>query len=176
MEPLLMPPVSQRCPSLYIESMLPSFSHHMPLFSCSKEVETCVGHSSVILTLHVGHSRYSYWFVHFMIESFHIIQPCWVLVLDDEGCINSLLPVDFIPSTLDHLFWDRNLESFLSALRLAVISGRFSHHRKFWEYINVPWSMDSLKCSTSTHFFTLVSFHSSTLIPIFIIGGWSRVC
>ena len=60
MEPLLMPLVSQRCPSLYIESMLASFSHHMPLFSCLKEVETCVGHSSVILNLHVGHSRYRY--------------------------------------------------------------------------------------------------------------------
>ena len=36
--------------------------------------------------------------------------------------------------------------------------------------------MDSLKCSTSTHLFTLVSLHSSTLIPIFIIGGWSRIC
>ena len=36
--------------------------------------------------------------------------------------------------------------------------------------------MDSLKCLTSTHLFTLVSLHSSTLIPIFIIGGWSRVC
>ena len=35
------------------------------------------------------------------------------LVLDDEGCINALLPADFIPSTSDHLFWDRNLESFL---------------------------------------------------------------
>jgi hypothetical protein len=97
-------------------------------------------------------------------------------VLDDGGCLNALLPADFIPSTSDHLFWDWSLESYLSALRLAVISGRFSRHRQFWEYINVPWSMDSLKCSTSTHLFTLVSLHSSTLIPIFIIGGWSRVC
>ena len=131
MEPLLMPPVSQRCPSLYIKSMLPSFSHHTSLFSCSKEVETCVSHSSVILTLHVGHSWYSYWFMHFMIESFHIIQFSKSLVLDDGGCLNALLPADFIPSTSDHLFWDRNLESFLSALRLAVISGRFSRHRQF---------------------------------------------
>ena len=34
------------------------------------------------------------------------------LMLDDGGCLNSLLPADFIPSTSDHLFWDRNLESF----------------------------------------------------------------
>ena len=98
------------------------------------------------------------------------------LVLDDGECLNALLPADFIPSTSYHLFWDWILESYLSALRLAVISGRFSRHRQFWEYINVPLSMDSLKCSTSTHLFTLVSLHSSTLIPIFIIGGWSRVC
>ena len=159
--------------------MLPSFSHHTSLFSCSKEVETWVSHSSAILTLHVSHSRYSYWFVHLMIEFFHIIQPCWVPRVGWWGMPNALLPADFIPSTSDHLFWDWSLESYLSALRLAVISGTFSRHRQFfWEYINVPWSMDSLKCLTSTHLFTLVSLHSSTLIPIpiFIIGGWSRVC
>ena len=65
-------------PVLYIGSMLPPFTHHSLICSCLKEVETCVGHSSVILTLHVGHSRYSYWFMHLMIESFHIIQLCWV--------------------------------------------------------------------------------------------------
>ena len=30
MEPLLMPPVSQRCTSLHVESMIPIFSHHFP--------------------------------------------------------------------------------------------------------------------------------------------------
>jgi len=34
------------------------------------------------------------------------------LVLDDGGCLNALLPADFIPSTSDHLFWDWSLESF----------------------------------------------------------------
>ena len=33
------------------------------------------------------------------------------LVLVDGGCPNSLLPVDSIPSTSDHLFWNRSLES-----------------------------------------------------------------
>ena len=28
--------------------------------------------------------------------------------------------------------------SILNSLRLAVISGKLSHHRQFWEYINVP--------------------------------------
>ena len=65
-------------PVLYIESMLPSFTHHSPLCFCSKEVETWVGHSLVILTLHVDRSRYCYWFVHILFEFFHIIQCCWV--------------------------------------------------------------------------------------------------
>ena len=103
MEPLLMPPVSQRCPSLYIESMLPSFSHHMSLCSCSKEVETCVGHSSVILTLHVGHSRYSYWLVHLWLSPSTLYSFAEYLVLDDGGFLNTLLPTDFIPSSSDHL-------------------------------------------------------------------------
>ena len=40
MEPLLMPHVSERCPSLHIESMLPTSSHHFPLCSYSKEAES----------------------------------------------------------------------------------------------------------------------------------------
>ena len=111
MEPLSMPPVSQRCPSLYIKYMLPSFSHHTPLCSCSKEVEAWVGHSSVILTLHVGipstdTSSCTLWSSPSTLYNF-----AEYLMLDDGGCLNAL-PVDFIPSTSDHLFWDRNLESF----------------------------------------------------------------
>ena len=93
------------------------------------------------------------------------------LVLDDGGCLNALLLADFIPSNSDHLLWDRNLESFLSALRLAVISGRFSHHRQFWEYINVPWSMDFSKFSNSTHQFTLVRLHSVHWFPFSLSVG-----
>ena len=65
-------------PVLYIESMLPTLSHHLPLCSCSKEFEAWIDHSSVFLTLHVDHSQYLSWFEHIMIESFHIIQLCWV--------------------------------------------------------------------------------------------------
>ena len=54
------------------------------------------------------------------------------LMLDDGGYLNALLPADFTPSTSDHLFWDWNLDLFLSALRLAVINGRFSRHRQFF--------------------------------------------
>ena len=34
------------------------------------------------------------------------------LVLVDGGFLNSLPPADSIPSTLDHLFWNRSLEPF----------------------------------------------------------------
>ena len=33
------------------------------------------------------------------------------LVLVDGGFLNALIPVDSIPSTSDHLFWNRSLES-----------------------------------------------------------------
>ena len=176
MEPLLMPPVSQRCPSFYIESMLPSFSHHMLLWSCLKEVETWVGHSSVILTLHVGHSWYSYWFVHLWSSPSTLYSFAEYLMLDYGGRLNALLPADFIPSTSDHLFWDWNLESFWVPWDLqSSVAGSLAIN-SLWEYINFPWFLDPLKCLTSTHLFTLVSLHSSTLIHIFIIGGWSHVC
>ena len=114
---------SYRVHAAYLQSPL-------SLFSCSKEVETWVGHSSVILTLHVGHSRYNYWFVNLWLSPSTLYNLAEYLMLDDGECLNALLPADFIPSTSDHLFWDWNLESFFSALRLAVISGRFSHHRQ----------------------------------------------
>ena len=41
-------------------TMLPTFSHHSPVWSFLKEFEAWVDHSSVILTLHVGHSQYYY--------------------------------------------------------------------------------------------------------------------
>ena len=86
MDPLMMPPVSQRCPSLHIESMLPTFSHHFPLWSCSKEVEALI--SSTL---------------------YNVVE---YLMFVDGGCLSSLLLVDSIPSTSDHLFWNRSLESF----------------------------------------------------------------
>ena len=99
------------------------------------------------------------------------------LMLDDGGCLNAPLPADFIPLTSDHLFWDRNLKSFFECLETCSHQWQvLSPSIVSWKYINVPWSMDPFKCSTSTHLFILVSLHSSTLIPIFIIGGWSRVC
>ena len=61
------------------------------------------------------------------------------LVLDDGGCLNSLLPAYFIPSTSDHLFQDWNLESVWVPwdLQLSVV-GSLSID-SLWEYINVPW-------------------------------------
>ena len=96
---------------------------------------------------------------------------CWMM----GDFLNALLLADFIPSISNHLFWDWNLESFLSALRLAVISGRFSHHRRYLGIHQCPL------IDGSSQVFDLntpirTSLHSSTLIPIIIIGGWSRVC
>ena len=77
------------------------------------------------------------------------------LMLDDGGCLNALLLVDFVPSTSDHLLWDWNLESFWVPWDLrSSVKGSLAIDN-FWEYINVPWSMDPLKCLTSTHLFTL---------------------
>ena len=102
------------------------------------------------------------------------------LMLDDGGCLNSILLVDFIPLNSDHLFWDRNLESFwvpwdlqsLVAGSLAIDSFLGIHQCPL---IDGSFQVFDLN-TTSTHLFTLVSLHSSTLIPIFIIGGWSRFC
>ena len=42
----------------------------------------------------------------------------------------------------------------------------------FWEYISVPWSMDSLKCLTSTHLFTLVRLHYVPWFPFSLSVGY----
>ena len=154
-------------PVLHIESMLPTFSHHSPLCSCSKEVETWVGHSSVVLNLHVSHSRYCTGSCISCSSPSTLYTVAEYLMLVDGEFLNALLPADSIPSNSNHLFWDRSLESF-------ECLETYSHLHKC--PINVPWSMDSFKFSTLTHLFTPVRFHSSILIPIFIIDGWSRVC
>ena len=98
------------------------------------------------------------------------------LMLDDEGCINALLLVDFIPSTLYHLFWDMNLESFFECLETCSHQWWVLSPSIVLGIHQCPLIDRSSQCSTLTHLFTLVSLHSSTLIPIFIIGGWSHVC
>ena len=87
------------------------------------------------------------------------------LVLDDWGCLNALLPSDFIPLTSDHLFWDRNLESFLSALRLVVMSGRFYRHRQF--YGNTSMSPDRWILSSVWPQHIYSHFLVCTLVPWF---------
>ena len=125
MEPLSMPHVSQRCPSLYIESMLPSFSHHTPLSLVRRKLkpESAIPQlswlcMSAIPSTITGSS--TLWSSPSTLYSF-----LEYLVLDDGGCLNALLPTDSIPSTSDHLFWDRSLESF-EFLILIFISCRFS--------------------------------------------------
>ena len=112
MEPLSMPPVSQRCPSLYIESMLPLFSHHSELCSCWRKLKPKSAipqlfwiYMSAIPGTVTGSC--TLWSSPSTLYSFDEY-----VMLDDGGCLNALLPVDFIPSTSDHLFWDWSLESF----------------------------------------------------------------
>ena len=79
---------------------------------------------------------------------------CWLM---GNALMPSFKRIPFHP--LQIIYYGIWVWSHLSALRLTVINGRFSRHQQFWEYINVSWSMDSLKCSTSTHLFALVRLH-----------------
>ena len=92
------------------------------------------------------------------------------LMLDDGGFLNALLPADFIPSTSDHLFWDRNLESYLSALRLVVISGRFSHHQQFFG--NTSMSPDQWILSSVQPQHVYSHLLVCTLVPWFPFSLW----
>ena len=171
-----MPPMSHRCTNLHIKSMIPTFSHHPPYSLVLRKLKPkwaipqlywlCM--SAIPNTISGSCTSCS--------SSSTLYSFVEYLMLDDGGRLNALLPVDFIPSTSNHLLWDWNLESFWVPWYLQSSMAGSLAIDSSWEYINVPWSMEPLKCSTSTHLFTLVSLHSSTLIPIFIIGGWSRIC
>ena len=131
MEPLSMPLVSQRCPSfayrVYATYIQSPFSV-MLFFSRKLKLELAIPQlswlcmSAILGTVTGSCTLWS------SPSTLYIFAE--YLMLDDGGCLNALLPADFIPSTSYQLFWDRNLESFLSALRLAVISGRFSRHQQ----------------------------------------------
>ena len=131
MEPLSMSPVSQRCPSLHIESMMFAFSHYSPYALVRRKLkpESSIPQLSWLCMSAIPSTVTSSCTLWSIPSTLYIFAE--YLVLDDGGCLNSLIPVDFIPSNSNHLFWDRNLESFSSSLRLAVINGRFSHHRYF---------------------------------------------
>ena len=126
-----MPPMSQICPSLHGESMLPMFNHRFPY--------ALVRRKFILSRSFLSYLVFACWpFPIQQLVHAHLVRLIYsklssiveYLVLIDGGFLNALLPADFIPSNLDHLFWDWNLESFLSALRLAVISGRFSCYRQ----------------------------------------------
>ena len=112
MEPLSMPPMSQRCPSLHIKSMLPTLSHHSPyaLFWRKLKLELAIPQLSWLCMSSIPGTvtgSCTLWLSPSTLYSF-----AEYLMLDDGGCLNALLPLDFIPSTSDHLLWDWNLESF----------------------------------------------------------------
>jgi hypothetical protein len=61
-------------------------------------------------------------------ESFQIFGLLLLLMLDDGGCLNSLLPMDLFLSTSTHLSLGQGSRVIISTLGLAVISGRFPHY------------------------------------------------
>ena len=125
-------------PVLYIESMLPLFSHHSPLCYCSRKLKpesTIPQLSWLCMSAIPGKVTGSctLWSSPSTLDSF-----AEYLVLDDGGCLNALLPADFIPSTLDHLFWDWNIDSFWVPWDLqSSVVGSLAID-SLWEYINVP--------------------------------------
>ena len=174
MEPLLMPPMSQRCPSrlcflcsvtifLYAivrRKLKPKSAFPQLSWLCMLTIPATVTSSCTLWSS--PSTLYS--FVEY-------------LVLDDGGCLNALLPMDFIPSNSDHLFWDWSIESFLVPWDLqSSVAGSLAINNFLGIHQCPLIDGFSLKYSTSTHLFTLASLQYSTLIPIFIIGGWSHVC
>ena len=111
MDPFLMPLMSHKCPSFHINSMLPTFSHHFPYslvqrnFSLSRPLfsylDFACGQFLVQLLVRAH-------LVHFSSSTLSSITEYLMLV--DGGFPMALLPADSIPSTSDHLFWNRHLE------------------------------------------------------------------
>ena len=113
MDPLSMPRMSQRCPSfvywVYAALIQSPFSV-MLLFKGSwslswpflSYLDFACRPFLVQLLVHAPYDRFLPHYTALLSTS------CWMM----GGCLNSLLPVNFIPSTLDHLFWDWNLDSF----------------------------------------------------------------
>ena len=107
-----MPPVSQRCPSLHIESMLPTFSHHSPYAIVRRKLklELAIPQlSSLCMSVVPGTVTYLCTSCSSSSTLYIIVE---YLMLVDGGFLNSLLPMNSIPSTSDHLFWNSILESF----------------------------------------------------------------
>ena len=148
MEPLLMPPTSQDVP-IFISSPCCLSSTTIFLYALVRrklKLESAIPQFSWLCMSaipSIDTSSCTLWSIPFTLYNFSEY-----LVLDDGGCLNSLLPANFIPSTSDHLFWDWNLEPFLSSLRLAVISGRFSCHRQFFRNTSMSpdrWILSSVR-------------------------------
>jgi hypothetical protein len=58
-------------------------------------------------------------------ESFQIFGLLLLFVLDDGGCLNSLLPTDLFLSNSTHISLGHGSRVIFSTLGLTVISGRF---------------------------------------------------
>ena len=108
-----MPPVSQRCLSLHIDSMLPTFSRHFPYAPIQRKLnpELAIPQLSLLCMSAIPGTVTSSC-TSCSLSSSTLYSVTEYLMLVDGGCLDSLLPVDSIPSTSNHLFWNRSLESF----------------------------------------------------------------
>jgi hypothetical protein len=106
-------------------------------------------------------------------KSFQIFGLLLLLILDDGGFLNALLPTNLFLSTSTHISIRQGSRVIFSTLRLVVISGRFLHYSQ-WEYINLPYrrfyQVFNIISSIHTCYIVL-----GTSTPIIIIGGLSHV-
>jgi hypothetical protein len=69
-----------------------------------------------VYCLHLAHAKDAQgrWFMNMFFVRFppNHEAPTLYLVLTDERCLNALLSMGLIPSTLAHLFWKQDLESY----------------------------------------------------------------
>ena len=92
MEPLLIPPVSQRCPIFHMKSMLPTFSHHFPyaLVRRKLKLESTIPQLSWLCMSTIPSTFTGSW-TSCSLSYSTLYSVAEYLMLVDGGCLNSLL-------------------------------------------------------------------------------------
>ena len=138
LELLLMPLVSQSCTCMHFYPMIP-MSLHLPyaLVRIKFEHELTIPQLSCICMSNIPYI--CYWFMNIL---FLRVLPNYPTLSCTSFWLmgDALMPSFYwIPFHSRHIiYFGIGIQSPLSSLRLVVINGRFSPHRKIWEYINVP--------------------------------------
>ena len=151
MEPLLMPPMPQRCPCLHIESMLLLFVtiHLYVLVQRKLKHESSIPqlswHCMSVIPGTVTGSCTSC----LSSSTLYIIAEYPVLV--DGGFLNALLPANSIPSTSNHLFWNKSLES-IECLETC-------NHQ--WQVISPSTVLEIHQCPLIDGFFQVFELNTS---------------